>query len=211
MACIVAGLIVCLGTAARADQSVDPKSDIMVRFGAVVPACEQDWDGGAQTEVECRFWQDEHVGMAVSVGSGLWQARDEYEESYDGVSVLATSVSGDLSLIPIGVSLLYRMPVSRYVCWILEGGLRYVFVDSSVMVRVDYLEDGGGYYLEDTIRTQNFVQGMVGLSLEGSIAEPLRLIGSVGYQFDLTDPTERFGGEELGTTSFDGLMFGIGL
>ena len=210
-ACIVTGLIVCLNVAARAAEPSEPASELMVRFGAIVPACEQDWDRGAQVEAECRFWQSEHTGVALSIGSSVWQARAEYAESGDAASAIATSVSGHAALIPMGVSLLYRVPVSPYVRWVLEGGVRYVVVDSSVMATVDYADAGGGYYLEDTIRTQNFLQGVVGLSLEGSIAEPLRLVGSVGYQFDLTDPMERFDGEDLGATSFDGLVFSIGL
>jgi len=195
----------------RGGEPVVAVSDFMIRFGGVAPANEQDWQGGAQMEAECRFWQDEHVGVALSVGASTWQACDEYAESGDESYAIVTSVSGDTSLIPIGVSLLCRMPISPYVNWVLEGGVRYVFVDSGVIATVDYVDASGGYYLEDTIRTKNFVQGVVGLSLEGSFAEPLRLVGSVGYQFDLTEPMETFDGDDMGATSFDAVVFSVGL
>lgn len=50
----------------------------------------------------------------------------------------------------------------------------------------------------------------MGLSLEGSIDEPLRFMAGVSYQFDLTEPMETFDGEDLGATCFDAVVFKIG-
>lgn len=201
----------CAGAPAWAGDPVVVGPDMMVRIGGVLPERSEDWDSAGQADVQFRFWHDEHVGVAVSAGLGGWTARDEYQERIDDYSIVATSVSGDATLVPVGASLLYRTPVSTHVSCILEGGVRYVFVSSGVTATVDYLDATGGYYEEGAIETENFMQGVVGLSMEGSITQPLRLVGSIGYQFDLTDPTERFAGESLGETSFSGAVFSIGL
>ena len=210
MACIAAGLVLCASATARGGEPAGSPADFVIRFGAIAPASEQDWEGGVQVDAQCRFWQNEHVGVAMSVGSDVWHAREEYSESGDASYAMVTSVSGDTTLIPMGVSLLYRIPISRDVQWVLEGGLRYVFVNSSIIASVDYVDAGGDYYMEDTIRTKNFAQGVVGLSLEGSVKEPLRFVAGVSYQFDLTEPLETFDGEDLGATCFDAVVFKIG-
>ena len=210
MTCIAAGLVLGLSVTGLGGEPAGSPADVAIRIGAIAPTSEQDWDGGVQIEGQCRFWQDEHVGVALSVGMDQWHAREEYAESGDASYAMVTLVSGDTTLIPIGVSLLYRMPISMHAQWVLEGGVRYVFVDSSVVASLDYVDGAGGYYLEDTIRAENFAQGVVGLSLEGSIDEPLRFMVGVSYQFDLTEPIETFDGEDLGATCFDAVVFKIG-
>jgi hypothetical protein len=181
------------------------------RIGSVSPARTEDWTDAWQTDLQLRLWHDANLALAVSVGFGNWTAREEYQESEEGDTLYATSVSGEATLIPVGASLLYRVPLSQHLACVLEGGLRYVFVNSEVTGRVGQLGPSGESIEERIIETDNFMQGVVSAMLEGSLADDIRLVGGIGYQFDLTAPQETYAGQPLGETSFDSLFFSIGL
>lgn len=195
---------------AEADTGTPPPG-MAWRIGGVTPARNEDWTGGWQTDVQLRLWQDSHLAFGISVGLAGWTVREEYQERMDGDTVYATSVSGDTTLVPIGASLLYWMPLSERVACVLEGGLRYVLVSSGITGRIGRLDASGEYIEERTIEINDFVQGVVSATLEGSMANDIRLVGGIGYQFDLTAPEETYAGRTLGETSFDNLFFSIGL
>jgi len=125
-------------TSATAVDSTNLKPDAAVRFNAFMPSQEEDWDGATGVEAQARFWSDSNFGIALSAGIDSWRARKEYSEQSDDAGTIASSIYGNMTLLPVGASLLIRNHAGNRLTVILEAGVRYVFTDSGINAETGY-------------------------------------------------------------------------
>lgn len=187
------------------------KPDVMTRFQAFMPQTSEDWETGGGIELQARFWSSESFGTALCLGFDSWTAKSEYSESSDEFGTTTTSIYGNVGMIPVGVSVLYRNNVSGRVAMVFEAGVRYVFTESNINAEIATSDSTGTSYQKDKIETDSIFIGLVGVGVETELMDGMSMQLGFGYQFDLTKPHETFGGEDMGTTSFNSPMVNIGL
>jgi len=175
------------------------------------PHKDVDWGSAVGFEAQLRLWSTPEIAIALAVGQSTWKAVEEYSEDDDGYSFVATSVRGDTTLTPVGISAIYRGRLSHMASLIFEAGLRYGFTESDIVVETAYADDYGEEYFKDTIEVDDTFLAVFGVSLNLELSETISLEGGFGYQADLLDPHERLYGEDLGQTSFDAGYANIGL
>ncbi len=197
-----------LGTrfAPAADES---SSDVVVRFQYVAPAESEDWDRAVGLEGQFRLWGSKNVGVALAVGYQSWAAvEDSYVDDSDGY--YSSLIEGDAAVMPVGVSLLGRGEFMEDVNIVVEGGLRYAFVDSSIESSTYYERGGVGDRTVGTIDIENAVLGILAVELDMRVSENLALTLGIGYQLDLSGPKETYLGESIGDTDFSGTLITAG-
>ena len=170
-----------------------------------------DWRSAGGVEVQARFWNDDAFGVAVAAGFESWQAETEFFEEQDSYGYFGTWIAGDASLVPVGISLLCRAEITEQVSLVFDGGLRYVFVDSGIHADVETDDGDGWVYSRDRVEIDDFLAGVVGMSLDAAVADGVSLFAGLGYQFGLTDAHEQYLGADIGSTSFQASSFHCGM
>lgn len=192
---------------ARAGEGMDAAAI----FRGVAPGRGADWEGAIGAEGQLRFWATPRRGVALTAGIQSWQAPDEFDEWEEAGEYYSSWIGGNTTLVPLGVSFLYRRELMPPLSLSLETGVRYVLVDSSISVEA--VADNGVAITEvsDTIETENTFLVVLGLNLEARIVEGMNLSIGLGYQLDMTEPHESLLGEDLGATSFGGMTASMGV
>ncbi|MDD4871365.1 MAG: outer membrane beta-barrel protein [Kiritimatiellae bacterium] len=185
--------------------------DLVTGYHWLSPKKDMDWKDASGIEMQLRFWQSEHLGFGVVAAYDTWKARTEITEEEGVDSYFYTSVFGDASVTSLGASLLYRSESSASVKLLLDIGLRYALVDSSVYGEAAYDGPGGPNYFNEKIDIDDTVLFVVGAGVEFEVTKDIALILGLGYQIDLKKPEETFAGESLGETGLDAVKYGLSL
>lgn len=189
----------------------DMKTEMAFKVNSLLPSDKESWDSAANVEIQARFWGDNQLGAAVSIGFGTWVAQGEYFEEEDEVGFYSSAIYGNVSEVPIGLSALFRTRINPTVSLIFEAGLRYVFISSGINVEIAEGDETGSSCRVERIDMDNAVQGVVGLGIEGSIDDSIVIFGGLDCRFDLVESHERFLGEDLGPTSLRAVSANIGV
>ena len=185
--------------------------DILTRMQIFVPQRTEDWDAGSGVELQARFWSSKSFGTALSLGFDSWAAKSEFSDTSDAQGTMTTSIYGNMTVIPVGVSALYRNNVSEKVALVFEAGVRYLFLKSNINADVVTDDASGTSHFKDKITTDNVFAAVFGVSVESAITDTMSFHLGVGYQLGLTEPHETFSGEDMGTTSFNSPIVDVGV
>ena len=120
-------------------------------------------------EVQYRYWLNEDWAVAVAVG--VQRLNVESTDSKINGS------AGRVDVYPVGASLVYDFIDYAPFRVLLEGGVRYLFVDSQATM-VDVV----GRQLD--LKIDNGFTLVVGASAQYALTENLRVFGAVHYQYD---------------------------
>jgi len=202
---VIMAVSVIAGQAAFAGADT-PESELFINFSALSPSLGDDWDDASGFEVQGRFWNNGHIGFALSAGSDTWSAKETVSEFDDGSVYSYTAINGDATVTTLGASLLYRSSAM-----FVELGLRFALIDSSVYAEAIYEDDSGSDYRYSVIDIDDTTLFVARIGVELEMTEDVFLVPSVGYQVDLGKPNERWAGELLGETDFRAVTFGIGI
>lgn len=192
-------------------ETVQAGMDLVARMNWLAPGKGEDWSSAAGVEMQARFWQAERVGIALSAGCDAWNAVNDVIEEEDEEAYLYTSVSGDAVVTPVGLSMLYRSEVMEDMNLLFELGFRYAFVDSSVYSEAVYEDDAESISYADTVSIEDAMLAVIGINLEIKANEQLSVEFGLRQQFDLGKPREKFVGQDIGETSFQGTAFTVGV
>lgn len=168
-------------------QSSAPPVDAVGAAVLYDPSDSDAYDFGAGLEAQGRIWLNPKVGFAVSIGAGSWRINDrELSVREDGI-VARGKIDGDVSLLPLGGSLLVRPVNGPRMGLVLEAGLRYVAVESDAEIEVA-ANDGRGnsIYIKDTVEMDDGIIGVIGVEAQVSAGERVSLFAGLSYQFDLS-------------------------
>ncbi len=161
------------------------------------------FDSGYGAVVSYREWFSFPWGVGVNLGLAQWQVDDSSNGlKYD----MLTDYDGDALLIPFGASLYFNMIDWDNWNLILDTGLQYVFVDSSMTV----------YNNEETAKeTQDVDIGgavlwNIGGEYEYMVGENLYLLGGVGFQMDVVNGDTEYDGRSVRDASLAGFYARVG-
>jgi hypothetical protein len=186
----VMGVFASIGTSfAEPEQTSDGKlhADVLASFNYYVPGDSDNFKNGYGGEVQARFWLMEYVGIAVAGGAASWDKKEESILVYNSQAAVAAKASGDITFVPLGGSLLIRPIHIDRVSLTLEGGVRYVFVNSQVDFEAAYADVyGRREYIKEQYDIGNGVVGIISANLEVKIVNPLFVFIGAGYQFDIS-------------------------
>lgn len=125
-------------------------TEFMISGDFVIPGQDDDWDKGIGATARLTLWQNSSVGYAFVIGAQKWDVNDEI---YSGGQSLgygigygyAFGLEGDATMVPIGLSGMYNITFSPTTSLILEGGIRYVIINSNVKyIQAEALVDSYG-------------------------------------------------------------------
>jgi len=181
--------------------------EIKISGEGILPGNDDDWDIGYGASAQMIFWSETGLGFALSAGAQKWDVNDDVT-SYGldlggGIGYgYAAGLEGDAMMIPLGASVLYRIALGQTASLTLEGGLRYVIVNSNVeFVQAEALADIYGNYITSSeayeIDIDNGIVGVVGADFEMEVSPGFRLFAGAGYQFDVLKGDTAIGGIDL--------------
>lgn len=153
--------------------------------------------------VSYREWFSFPWGAGVSLGLSQWQV-DEGSNAYKYRAL--TDYDGDALVVPLGASLYFN--VIDWDNWnlILETGLQYAFVDSSVSV----FNSEEGVQRRQDVDIDNALLWNIGAEYEYMVSEDLYVLGGLGYQLSVVEGDSDYAGGDLRDTSLQGLSLRLG-
>ena len=167
---------------------------------------------GIGAEVQWRSWYTETMAFALSAGGMMYGANDdEYIRTGSG-GAAGAQASGEVSVIPLGASVIFRSPTPEGITTHLELGLRNLLVDSGIdLARVGV--DAGGQAHADlaTLEFNDAVTGLGRVEFSHPVGESTSLVGGVGYQIDLVKSDISYLGSRAGEAEWAGVYFSAGV
>jgi hypothetical protein len=183
-----------------------------------LPGDSYTWDNGRSLEAQYAYWKTPNIGLAIALGAGSWNVNDSMDTGFlagQGPSV-ARKTGGSATMFPLGFSLLYNPDVQGVIKTdfdfgniplILEGGLRYVFVNSDI-----HTTDNLGYtYLKKKVNIDNGLVGLVAADMLFPIPSRVKLSAGIGYQFDIVKGSIKWSGFDLGDNELKSVFLRLGL
>ncbi len=208
---IAAVAILSLSTVAMADL------EMSARLKGVAPSETLDWSSAGGLELQARIWGEERVAFAATLGFETWDAVEEWVDEIDGDDEYRSYVGGRASIMPIGLSMVYRNETEDHIMreagisFLIEAAIRYAVVNSDVYSEVTAIVDGQSTLFADTIDIDSAWLASLGGAVEFRLDDQLALEFGLSYQVNLTDPEERWLGESIGNTSLNGLGYHMGI
>jgi hypothetical protein len=179
-------------------------AELRLRPYYLLPEQDDYWDHVLGIDARYVFWTNPNMGIALSGGWAIWKANDDvfFEDG------LAAQLDGSALVMPLGASVLIRpMPADAQFDLTLEGGLRYVVVDSNVdLAATDFY-----YYAEDELDIENGVVGVIGAEFGFPLSDAMGLSFGFGYQFDISEGDVEWFGVDIEEFEMEGFYFNFGL
>jgi len=195
---LVFGILVVSSVCCAAD------AEFQLRPYYLIPGQDEFLDHALGVDARYVFWTNPNMGIALSGGLAAWKANDDvfFEDG------LAAQLDGSALVIPLGASVLLRpTPADARFDLTLEGGLRYVVVDSNV----DFAVTDFYYYFEDALDIENGVVGVIGAEVGIPLSDVMGLSFGFGYQFDISEGDVEWLGVDIEEFEMKGFYFNFGL
>ena len=162
---------------------------------------------GLGAEVSYREWFRFPWGVGVNLGVSQWDV-DSGSNAYKYKAL--SSYDGDVLLIPIGAALYFN--VIDWDNWnlILDTGLQYVFVDSSMTVfntEENVPEDVRG---QQDVDIGGAILWNIGAEYEYMVGENVYVLGGVGFQMDVMNGDTEYAGRSVRDASLAGFYGRLG-
>jgi hypothetical protein len=212
--------VLCIAFMALLISSVCSAADTQARFLLTyfMPGDTYTWDNGRSLEAQYVYWKTPNVGFAIALGTGSWNVNDNMDAGYLaglGPSV-ARETSGSATVFPLGFSLLYNPDVQGVIKTdfdfgniplILEGGLRYMFVNSNIHTT----ENLGYTYKKENVDINDGLVGLVAADMVFPLPSKIKLSAGFGYQFDIVKGNIKWSGFDLGDNEFRAFFLRLAL
>jgi len=175
---------------------LDAAATTQLKIGGegVIPG-DDSWDIGYGASAQVIFWTETGLGFGLYAGAQMWDVTDDvvvYGEDLGGGVGYAQGLGldGEAIMIPVGASALYKIALGETASLTLEGGVRYVIVNSNVeLIYAEAFADAYGNYIAAAesyeIDFDDGIVGVVGADFELALSEGFYLFAGAGYQFDV--------------------------
>ena len=173
------------------DSSTDKKMEIRVKGEYLKPKLDEWWDSAYGGGVQGIIWVQPNFGFGIEAGIQSWKAVDDvYVMQVVYNQRFYAQDKGDMNIFPIGASALFNIPLGDKAKITLEGGIKYMFVQSDV----EHIEEiplgiSGNNIIYDTYKDDvdidNGMVGFIGADIDFDLGSGWRLFAGGGYQFDI--------------------------
>lgn len=178
------------------------------------------WKSGGGINAQWIIPMKENFSVGISIGAQKVKVNTDVVDdppvntsSRYGLTYMGfvDSYEGDATLIPLGASGIYNIPLSQAVLS-LEAGIKYVFVTGDVTANMlDGVFDPYGNVLDadrwrEDVDIKGNLLGTVGAQITFSLNESLELYVGGGYQFDIVKSDIKITGSRW--SDYDGLKIG---
>jgi hypothetical protein len=208
------------------------------RLGGIYMSPSSDlWDSGAGLSAQWRSTMKDNWQFAASLGFAKIDANTDEIPGSKGAVVtggqsgtywgFVDKYEGDATIIPLGVSAIYSINLGQADVT-LEGGLKYVFVNSSVKANLidGYIDPRTGRVIpgspvdrwKEDVDIGNNLLGTLGAQLNIPVSDKAKLYLGAGYQFDITKSDAKiesrwreYDGKSVTKSEFGGLFAEIGI
>jgi opacity protein-like surface antigen len=164
----------------------------------------EDWDNSYGGEAQYIYWDTMAWGIGFSVGTAKWDVSEDFLSlrSISGVG----GMEGDVSMLPMGISILYRTPINEKIAITLEGGAKYVLLSSNIKANAVVTNGQNTIPVSGELDMDNAFTGILGADVDYDITQDISLFAGVGYQFDIQKGTVNWTGAELGDAELKGTV-----
>lgn len=187
--------------------NVSKKSTIQLSGNVLyyLPSDDDSYGSSYGAEAQLRYWVNDQFAIAPAIGILGWHTRSQYET--DGSITMELS-KDRVEMIPLGLSALYQVKMTDRLSIQLEGGVRYVIINSDLSVGLD---TGSPTIQYLTMEFDDGVVGIIGADLLLRISDYVHLQGGIGYQVDLVKGDINLEGVAVGENELQALYFKAGL
>jgi len=174
---------------AQVPSRVEITPDIGIAPQVVIPgAGDYDlYEVGTAAELQFRDWPNNPWGYALAIGYGIWTT--DKDASRPGLNLY--DYSGELEIVPFGVSALYRAYSDESLSVILDAGVRYIITDSKIKARYA-LDDSNQKYPVDI---DDSILARFAIGTDYQVDSDMIWSLLLGYYYDIEkgDVTTQFG------------------
>lgn len=193
---------------------------LRISLDYLLPKDDDVWDDAVGATAQLLFGQSGNAALALSIGVQEWSANEDVYGgwTYVGSGIyygVDTGLKGDATMVPFGLSAIFKSELGEGVNLVLEGGVRYVFVDSSVTVDATewamniYGQSVAQGYSWDVDIDDGFV-GLLAADLDFDLGLQSSLFAGIGYQFDISKGDVEFRGARIGENELQAFLLRAG-
>ena len=185
--------------------------DLSVQAFYIQPDNDDVVSDGIGAELQWRSWYTDTMAFAFAAGGVVHGANNE-AYILPGDTFSGVQTDGNVTVLPIGPSLILRAPSDAGVTTHLELGARYLLVDSGIdLARVRTAADGQTISELDTLEYDDGVVGLGRVEFSTPVGATTAFAAGIGYQFDLVKGDITYKGAKAGEAEWAGLFFTAGL
>lgn len=164
-----------------------------------LPADSDSWDSAYGAEFRVYKWFKPQWGAALTLD--YWDLKPSGDVVFpsDIHMVIPPTFSGSASFWAPGASLLYRPRNDwKRLHLLLEGGVQYALVDSSLQFDWSYTDHWGNeqFVISSVVPDDRFV-ALLGLDVRRPISRKVAFVGGAGYRLDLNAGSSNWAGQEF--------------
>jgi len=186
--------------------------DISLGGTYLQPKDRDNFKTGVGGEIQLRAWISDTVGVLVAGGGSSWEARPEREIQQVGGTLQGSEISGNVTLIPVGGSLILRDGAQGSSTVTLELGVRQVFAETQVDITLASLDADGAIRLEKSaLEIDDSIIALAEAQVATKFGPASSLFLGVGYQWDVVKGDVSFNGNKIGENEWESLFFRAGL
>lgn len=202
-------------TSKKASVRLPSKLEVRVNGSYLFPGEDLFWDKAYGAEAKLIYWVNKNVGVALAAGAQKWTVNEDLrtfaaEDMGDGYEFLyGEMLEGDALMFPLGGSVMFQYEVLKKLNLSVEGGLRYVLINSdakltAIGVIIDsWYDDAIVDYAVNSydLDFENEFIGLVAADISYAVYKNISLFVGGGFQFDITrsKPTLSVDGEDEDT------------
>lgn len=178
-----------------AANSEKPKMEMRAYGEYLKPKFDDFWDKAYGGGIQGVMWVNADFALAAGLGIQSWKVNEEIFGQRSGYASglgvgEAHQIVGDATMVSLGASGMYDIPLGEKAKIRLEGGIRYVVISPSI----DYeyaiaVTDGRYVYWEEyqyEVDIDNGFVGFIGADFDYDMGSGWRIFAGGGYQFDIS-------------------------
>lgn len=163
--------------------------------------------------IQAIHWMTNNIGFSVGIDLQLWKPDEEQrvtgvDYSYGIPINWSATLDGSASMLPLGISGLYKIHLNPETWVTTEAGVRYVIVTSDFDATYTAWASNEGRYARSSeiypVDIDNGAVGFAGIDIFHELSEGWGLFCGVGYQFDIAKGKASIDGVEIGENELAG-------
>ena len=174
--------------------------NVAVSVQYLFPTDTKFWKEVYGAEVEVQKWFNGGWGVAANATAESWNPKPDANPLGSKADLHQPVFQDSALAFGPGVGVLYRQPLGNEWKLTLDAGVRYTFVDSSILMKYNYNGHNNRVHVTSPVTIDDRVTGYVGARLSGKFDESddWDVFLGIGYQFDITRDSPNWLYDDIG-------------